>query len=76
LQETGGLLAVCGDCSWFPVIVQQQSTYVKPDILILGKSHYRVVQYPVSAVLANNNYHGSKIKLEQHGSLYGKPYCQ
>jgi len=68
IARTGGLLAVCGDCSCSGHC-EQQSTYVKPDILILGKA-LSGGSYPVSAVLANNNIM-EVIKPGQHGSTYG-----
>ncbi len=68
IARTGGLLAVCGDCSCSGPC-EQQSTYVKPDILILGKA-LSGGSYPVSAVLANNEIM-EVIKPGQHGSTYG-----
>lgn len=68
IARTGGLLAVCGDCSCSGHC-EQQSTYTKPDILILGKA-LSGGSYPVSAVLANNEIM-DVIKPGQHGSTYG-----
>jgi ornithine--oxo-acid transaminase len=52
-----------GDCE------RQPETYVKPDILILGKALSGGV-YPVSAVLADKEIM-DVIKPGQHGSTYG-----
>ena len=68
IARTGGLLAVCGDCTCAGHC-EQQSTYTKPDILILGKA-LSGGSYPVSAVLANNGIM-DVIKPGQHGSTYG-----
>tara|TARA_R110000868_G_scaffold1211_2_gene9355 strand:- start:78272 stop:79534 length:1263 start_codon:yes stop_codon:yes gene_type:complete len=68
IARTGALLAVCGDCTCSGHC-EQQSTYTKPDILILGKA-LSGGSYPVSAVLANNEIM-DVIKPGQHGSTYG-----
>lgn len=68
IARTGGLLAVCGDCSCAGHC-EKQSTYTKPDILILGKA-LSGGSYPVSAVLANDNVM-EVIQPGQHGSTYG-----
>jgi len=68
IARTGSLLAVCGNCSC-EGHCEQQSTYVKPDILILGKALSGGV-YPVSAVLADNQIM-DVIKPGQHGSTFG-----
>ena len=68
IARTGGLLAVCGNCKCSGHC-EQQSTYVKPDILILGKA-LSGGSYPVSAVLADNEIM-DVIKPGQHGSTYG-----
>lgn len=68
IARTGSLLAVCGDCSCEHKCEQQQ-TYSKPDILILGKAVSGGV-YPVSAVLADDNIM-HVIKPGQHGSTFG-----
>jgi ornithine--oxo-acid transaminase len=68
IARTGSLLAVCGNCSC-QGHCEKQSTYVSPDILILGKALSGGV-YPVSAVLANNNVM-DVIKPGQHGSTFG-----
>ena len=68
IGRTGSLLRVCGDCTCAGHC-EQQSTYVKPDILILGKAISGGV-YPVSAVLADNAIM-NVIKPGQHGSTFG-----
>lgn len=68
LARTGSLLAMCGNCSC-PGECERQSTYLKPDILILGKALSGGV-YPVSAVLADNPVM-DVLKPGQHGSTYG-----
>ncbi|GAB5407957.1 MAG: ornithine--oxo-acid transaminase [Balneolaceae bacterium] len=68
IARTGGLLAVCGNCNC-SAHCEQQPTYTKPDILILGKA-LSGGSYPVSAVLANNEIM-EVIKPGQHGSTYG-----
>jgi ornithine--oxo-acid transaminase len=68
IARTGSLLAVCGDCNC-QNRCEQQATYVRPDILILGKA-LSGGAYPVSAVLANDEVM-NVIKPGQHGSTYG-----
>ena len=68
LARTGSLLAMCGHCSCQGEC-ERQSTYLKPDILILGKALSGGL-YPVSAVLANHEIM-DVIKPGQHGSTYG-----
>lgn len=68
IGRTGSLLRVCGDCTCAGHC-EQQATYVKPDILILGKALSGGV-YPVSAVLADDAVM-NVIKPGQHGSTYG-----
>ncbi|MFA7272840.1 MAG: ornithine--oxo-acid transaminase [Crocinitomicaceae bacterium] len=68
IARTGSLLAVCGDCSCENKC-EQQATYVKPDVLILGKA-LSGGAYPVSAVLANNEIM-DVIHPGQHGSTFG-----
>lgn len=68
IARTGGLLAVCGVCSCTGHC-EQQPTYTKPDMLILGKA-LSGGSYPVSAVLADNEIM-DVIKPGQHGSTYG-----
>jgi ornithine--oxo-acid transaminase len=69
IARTGSLLAVCGDCTCQGNCERQEATYVKPDILILGKA-LSGGAYPVSAVLADD--HIMKvIKPGTHGSTFG-----
>lgn len=68
IARTGSILAVCGNCTCEKVC-EKQSTYVAPDILILGKALSGGV-YPVSAVLANDEIM-NVIKPGQHGSTFG-----
>ncbi len=68
IARTGSLLAVCGNCSCENGC-EQQSTYARPDILILGKA-LSGGAYPVSAVLADDEVM-NVIKPGQHGSTFG-----
>jgi ornithine--oxo-acid transaminase len=68
IARTGSLLAVCGNCSCSGHC-EQQASYTRPDILILGKALSGGV-YPVSAVLANDAVM-NVIKPGQHGSTFG-----
>ncbi|MEO9533152.1 MAG: ornithine--oxo-acid transaminase [Crocinitomicaceae bacterium] len=68
IARTGSLLAVCGNCSCGNKC-ERQSTFVSPDILILGKA-LSGGAYPVSAVLANDEIM-KVIKPGQHGSTFG-----
>lgn len=68
IARTGSILAVCGNCSCENKC-EKQSTYVAPDILILGKA-LSGGAYPVSAVLANDHIM-NVIKPGQHGSTFG-----
>lgn len=68
IARTGSLLAVCGNCSCEKKC-ERQATYVKPDMLILGKALSGGV-YPVSAVLADNEVM-EVITPGSHGSTYG-----
>lgn len=68
IARTGSLLAVCGNCSC-QGHCERQTTYTKPDILILGKA-LSGGSYPVSAVLADDHIM-EVIKPGQHGSTYG-----
>ena len=68
IGRTGALLRVCGDCSCAGHC-ERQSTYTRPDILILGKA-LSGGTYPVSAVLADRNVM-DVIKPGQHGSTFG-----
>lgn len=69
IARTGSLLAVCGDCTCNGHCERQQSTYIKPDILILGKA-LSGGAYPVSAVLADNKVM-DVITPGTHGSTFG-----
>lgn len=68
IARTGSLLAVCGNCNCQSKC-ERQSTYVRPDMLILGKALSGGV-YPVSAVLADNHVM-EVITPGSHGSTYG-----
>lgn len=68
IARTGSLLAVCGNCTC-ENHCEQQATYNKPDILILGKA-LSGGAYPVSAVLADDDIM-MVIKPGQHGSTFG-----
>lgn len=68
IARTGSLLAVCGNCSC-ENHCERQPTYIKPDVLILGKALSGGV-YPVSAVLADDEVMGV-IQPGQHGSTFG-----
>lgn len=68
IARTGSLLAVCGNCTCNSKC-ERQSTYTRPDILILGKAISGGV-YPVSAVLADD-YIMSVITPGTHGSTFG-----
>ena len=69
IGRTGSLLAVCGNCSCQSSCEQQQETYARPDILILGKALGGGV-YPVSAVLADRHVM-EVIRPGEHGSTFG-----
>ncbi|MGI9543589.1 MAG: ornithine--oxo-acid transaminase [Cyclobacteriaceae bacterium] len=68
IARTGSLLSVCGDCDCESKC-EQQATYTRPDILILGKAVSGGV-YPVSAVLADDPIM-EVIRPGQHGSTFG-----
>ncbi|HNP18856.1 MAG TPA: ornithine--oxo-acid transaminase [Fulvivirga sp.] len=68
IARTGGLLRVCGDCSCESKC-EQQATYTRPDMLILGKAISGGV-FPVSAVLADDSIM-EVIRPGQHGSTFG-----
>jgi ornithine--oxo-acid transaminase len=68
IARTGSLLAVCGNCTC-EGHCEKQATYIKPDMLILGKAISGGF-YPVSAVLADNHIM-DVIKPGQHGSTFG-----
>ena len=69
IGRTGSLLAVCGNCSCQSSCEQQQETYARPDILILGKALGGGV-YPVSAILADRQVM-EVIRPGEHGSTFG-----
>lgn len=68
IGRTGGLLAACGDCSC-EKSCERTDTYIKSDILILGKALSGGV-YPVSAVLADDEIM-DVITPGSHGSTFG-----
>ena len=68
IARTGALLATCGACTCAGSC-ERQSTYVKADLLILGKA-LSGGAYPVSAVLADDAVMGV-IHPGQHGSTFG-----
>ncbi len=68
IARTGSLLAVCGNCTCAGHC-ERQGSYIRPDILILGKAISGGV-YPVSAVLADNHIM-EVIHPGQHGSTFG-----
>ena len=69
IGRTGALLAVCGNCSCEAQCERQEATYIRPDLLILGKALSGGV-YPVSAVLADRSIM-DVIQPGQHGSTFG-----
>ena len=69
IARTGALLATCGNCTCENGCERQPATYVKADLLILGKA-LSGGAYPVSAVLADNPVM-DVIKPGQHGSTFG-----
>ena len=69
IGRTGSLLAVCGNCSCEHACQAQADTYVRPDMLILGKA-ISGGTYPVSAVLCNAEVM-DVIQPGQHGSTFG-----
>lgn len=68
IARTGSLLAVCGDCTCEKAC-ERQTTYVRPDILIMGKALSGGV-YPISAVMADDEIM-MVIQPGQHGSTFG-----
>jgi len=68
VARTGSLLAVCGNCNC-QGHCEQQETYTRPDVLILGKA-LSGGAYPVSAVLADDAIM-NVIQPGQHGSTFG-----
>ena len=69
IGRTGSLLAVCGNCDCQHACEQQAETYVRPDMLILGKA-ISGGSYPVSAVLSDATVM-DVIQPGQHGSTFG-----
>ncbi|NJC25553.1 ornithine--oxo-acid transaminase [Neolewinella antarctica] len=69
VARTGALLRICGDCACAGHCERQPATYVRPDILILGKALSGGV-YPVSAVFADDEVM-NVIQPGQHGSTFG-----
>ncbi|PWN05255.1 ornithine--oxo-acid transaminase [Rhodohalobacter mucosus] len=69
IARTGSMLAVCGNCTCEGACERRADTYVRPDLLILGKALAGGV-YPVSAVLADKEIM-DVIKPGQHGSTFG-----
>lgn len=69
IGRTGSLLAVCGNCSCQGHCERQAATYIRPDLLILGKALSGGV-FPVSAVLADRAVM-DVIQPGQHGSTFG-----
>lgn len=69
IARTGGLLAVCGHCTCEGHCERQEETYVRPDLLILGKA-LSGGNYPVSAVLSDDEVM-NVIQPGQHGSTFG-----
>lgn len=69
IARTGSLLAVCGNCTCENACERQAASYVKPDILILGKA-ISGGMYPVSAALADNDIM-EVINPGEHGSTFG-----
>lgn len=69
IARTGALLRVCGDCNCKNSCERQPETYIRPDMLILGKA-ISGGAYPVSAVLADSAIM-DVIKPGQHGSTFG-----
>ncbi|MBF11306.1 MAG: ornithine--oxo-acid transaminase [Flavobacteriaceae bacterium] len=69
IGRTGSLLALCGSCNCSGHCERQIETYVRPDLLILGKA-ISGGTYPVSAVLCDGHIM-EVIKPGQHGSTFG-----
>lgn len=68
IGRTGSLLAVCGNCNC-KGHCEQQASYTRPDLLILGKA-ISGGTYPVSAVLCDAHIM-DVIQPGQHGSTFG-----
>lgn len=69
IARTGALLRICGDCTCEGHCERQPATYLRPDILILGKA-ISGGAYPVSAVLCDDGIM-EVIQPGQHGSTFG-----
>ena len=69
IGRTGSLLAVCGNCNCEAHCERQQNSYIRPDLLILGKA-LSGGAFPVSAVLADRAIM-DVIQPGQHGSTFG-----
>lgn len=69
IGRTGALLAVCGNCDCSGSCERQETTYTRPDVLILGKA-ISGGTYPVSAVLCDAEIM-EVIQPGQHGSTFG-----
>jgi ornithine--oxo-acid transaminase len=69
IARTGSLLAMCGNCTCEGHCERQADSYLKPDILILGKA-LSGGAYPISAVLADDPIM-EVIRPGQHGSTFG-----
>ena len=69
IGRTGSLLAVCGNCTCQGHCEHQEATYIRPDVLILGKA-ISGGTYPVSAVLCDSHIM-DVIQPGQHGSTFG-----
>jgi ornithine--oxo-acid transaminase len=69
IGRTGSLLAFCGQCTCEKKCERQLATYIRPDILVLGKA-LSGGSYPVSAVLTDSKIM-DVIKPGQHGSTFG-----
>ena len=69
IGRTGSLLAVCGNCDCQSHCERQTDTYIRPDILVLGKA-LSGGTFPVSAVLADRSIM-DVIQPGQHGSTFG-----
>jgi ornithine--oxo-acid transaminase len=69
IGRTGALLRICGDCTCASACERQETTYLRPDILILGKA-LSGGTYPVSAVLCDDHIM-EVIRPGQHGSTFG-----
>ena len=69
LGRTGAELALCGVCNCSGACQQQADTYVRADIVLLGKALSGGL-YPVSAVLADAEVM-DVMDVGSHGSTYG-----